>query len=564
MPSVICNVRITASKLGETMLKLEQKLLKITLALFLLFFIFFIFFNLNWGAPFYFHPDERNIAGSVSQLNLTSNLNPHFFAYGSFPIYAVYLLGVFSNFISNPLGQPDFKVAFEEAILIGRLFSAVFTLLTILLIYRISYILRGKTAAVLSLVFSATSVGFLQFSHFGTFEMWTSSFSLILFLVFYFFLKTKKEKYFMLGVITLGFLISLKASNIVLISVPLYIIFVELFAKKFSFRNLKTFLRLPLILLSFSILSFVIFAPFNLLDYKSFLGSIKYETNVATGALLVFYTSSFSNSVPVIFQYTRVLPFLINPLLTIIAIPALIYALLKAIRKKDIYLGLCLVFFFSLFLPSSFLFAKWTRYIVPGIPFLYIIIAISLVEIKSKVPQKLWFALTSIILVLSTISSVAFVKTVRLSPDARFEAVKFATNNIPRESMVLSEVYDLGIVPFNNYFPNIKLFNFYELDDNPSKASELGEILKETDYLIIPSQRILKSRITNENVFPEGYGFYSRLISQDLGFEKIYQTPCDIFCKIVYLGNPIFNVEETVNVFDRPTVLIFKNTNISE
>src|SRR5579862_195019 len=78
------------------------------------------FYNVNWGAPYYFHPDERNIASAVSQLQFPQQMNPHFFAYGSLPIYAIYFTGVLINYISPWLqlgtsSQP-FTVAFDQAI----------------------------------------------------------------------------------------------------------------------------------------------------------------------------------------------------------------------------------------------------------------------------------------------------------------------------------------------------------------------------------------------------------------------------------------------------------------
>src|SRR5258708_37086924 len=62
---------------------------------------FLHFYNLNWGAPWYFHPDERNIASSISQLQFPNQMNPHFFAYGSLPIYTIYFTGVLVNLTSK-------------------------------------------------------------------------------------------------------------------------------------------------------------------------------------------------------------------------------------------------------------------------------------------------------------------------------------------------------------------------------------------------------------------------------------------------------------------------------
>jgi len=77
-------------------------------------------------------------------------------------------------------------------------------------------------------------------------------------------------------------------------------------------------------------------------------------------------------------------------------------------------------------------------------------------------------------------------------------------------------------------------------------------------YIILPSQRILQSRLENPTNFPKGYVFYTSLLNGQLGYHKIYETPCDIFCKITYLNDPVYWWEQTVTVFDRPTVFIFK------
>src|SRR3954447_22145796 len=61
-------------------------------------------YNINWDQGNSFHPDERQILFHVVSVGwptsfsqfldpVNSPLNPHFFAYGSFPIYVLALLG---------------------------------------------------------------------------------------------------------------------------------------------------------------------------------------------------------------------------------------------------------------------------------------------------------------------------------------------------------------------------------------------------------------------------------------------------------------------------------------
>src|SRR5581483_8733791 len=72
--------------------------------------IFFRIKNLNWGSPFYFHPDERNIAYLVSLTPHVSSFFTGTFAYGNFLILVGlflketvgFLFGFFANIGSFP------------------------------------------------------------------------------------------------------------------------------------------------------------------------------------------------------------------------------------------------------------------------------------------------------------------------------------------------------------------------------------------------------------------------------------------------------------------------------
>src|SRR4051794_40440371 len=112
----------------------------VLLLFFLLIGTFFRFYNLNWGAPFYFHPDERNIAGAITQLSFPGQMNPHFFAYGAFPIYTIYF---FALFISK-FTDPSFHVPFETAIIASRVLSAMLSLGLIPLVFLVGQKLRDE------------------------------------------------------------------------------------------------------------------------------------------------------------------------------------------------------------------------------------------------------------------------------------------------------------------------------------------------------------------------------------------------------------------------------------
>lgn len=534
--------------------------------LFILSGIFFRLYNLSWGSPFFFHPDERNIASSISQLSFPDKLNPHFFAYGSLPIYITYFAGVLINFFENLFSQSvkDLRiVSFENAILTGRVISSFLSIASLLLIYWSGMRFFGKTAGIISLLLASLSVGFIQYAHFSTFESWLTFFTLLLFYSLTLYALNNKFSHLLLSSVVLGILISIKISSLIYLPLCILIFFI-LDLKLFLKKKKKTFALFEQIILrlcmfaGITILMVNFTSPYFWIDNNAFITSLKYESDVALGTLRVFYTQAFENSIPILYQSNKVYPFILNPILAIVSVISISIAILFYIRNRDIKILLVLIFLIVTYLSQAFLFVKWIRYYIPTLPFIYLIFGIILAGfLKSKLFNKRIRVISvSFILLISFIYSVAYFKTVLYSPDTRIEASEWAKNNIKRDAPILSEVYDLGIVPFNRYFNSIVLHNFYDLETENNNSKELSDLLTNSEYIIFPSHRILETRLANPAVYPRGHAFYASVTNKYL---KIYQTPCDIFCKILYLGSPQFSLEQTASVFDRPTVTIYKN-----
>ncbi len=518
-------------------------------------------YNLNWGAPFYFHPDERNIASSITQLVFPTQMNPHFFAYGSLPIYIIYFSGMVTNFFSScHLSITNCKlynVEFGHAIIISRFYSALFSTLLIPFIFLLGKKMHGPKTGLTAAFLATFSAGFIQFAHFGTFEMWLTFFSVLL---FWFCLEELNKKnihhLFILPAI-FAILLAIKVSSIALLPLPLLMILIK---KQNSSKKLK---EIILFIVTLSIV-YAVTNPFVFLTTQEFLSSIRYEGGVVLGTLDVFYTQSFYNTMPIVFQFLNIFPFLLNPLFTIIFIPAFFYLIYKGIKTKNLLFLFLISYFLLLFLPQAFLFAKWTRYMVPTLPFIYLIVAIASIDFlnmlsKSKRVFSIKYFVLSIFILFTIAFGISYFITAFVKPDTRIEAGKFTQAKIQQTRRVLTEPYDLGIIPFNSHLQYINSFNFYNLDpENNALNEELKTKIFQSDYIILPSQRLLKSRLLNPNKFRKGHGIYSLLTKEALGYQKIYETPCDIFCKITYLNSPVFSFEETASVFERPTVFIFK------
>jgi 4-amino-4-deoxy-L-arabinose transferase-like glycosyltransferase len=511
------------------------------------------FYNLNWGSPFYFHPDERNIASLVTSLSFPLNLDfftKGVFSYGTFISYIVFFIKLpLSSYLSQ-IGFPD---PFSQSIILLRFISFSSSVLTIFLIFYIGQKFWSLRIGILASVFTAFSTGLIQASHFGTFESFLTLTYLVIFLFSLLFTKKGKFLYFFLAIIGICVACAIKINSAILL--PILFLLLIIHSKQRNVAHRKTFLYGLTGLMMFIIITVLLSPYYTTIDFRNL---FIYERDLLTGILPVFYTGEFFNTTPVIYQFFHIFPFLINPILTIIFIPSLIYQTHEGLKRKNLLNITLLIFFLTIFLPSSFLFAKWTRYVVPTLPLIYLMISIFLEAFLNKLKYIRNYVL-GIIIFISIIFSVSYFITAFVNQDTRIEASHWTKNNISIVSPALGEAYDLGIIPFNSSFRNISLFNFYDLDPTSiDKTIQLKNLLSSSKTIILPSQRILKIRLVNQKNFPNGNNFYVSLISGRLGYQKVYETPCDIFCKITYLGSPVYSFEETASVFDRPTVFIFK------
>lgn len=527
---------------------------------------FFHFFNLNWGAPWYFHPDERNIAMAVSQLHFPDQTNPHFFAYGSLPIYVIYLTGVIAHFFSHlQIAQVDWQVQFAEAIIISRAYSALFATALIPILFVLGKRLKDTRTGLIAATLTTFSVGLIQYAHFGTFELWLTFFSVCFLWTCLNLLNRIKVADLIATSVVFGILIATKVSSLVLGPLPLLVLLLrksnkptESLSKKRAMHLIGIFLQFAFFLLLSGII-YLLSNPYIFLDQQNFTSSIEYESSVGLGTLPVFYTSGFYDTIPVLYQFLHVYPFLLNPLITVLFLFAFVVLLRKTIHTKNKPYVFLFTLFFILFISQTFLFVKWTRYLVPTLPLIYLIIALAISDHWQKQLQKGLLIVTALVCILF---SVAYFKTVFVDPDTRLAALSFAKTRIAPNATILSEPYDLGTFPMQTSLTKIETFNFYDFDSPSIDATpeNLKAQLAKADYIIVPSQRILQPRIQQPNRFPNAHRYYQQLLNGQLGFQKIYETPCDIFCQITYLNDPIYHWEQTVNVFDRPIVYIFQKT----
>lgn len=420
--------------------------------------VFTRFIGLSWGQGNFFHPDENNMATALSQLS-EGDLNPHFFAYGQFPLY----LGYFSLKIFGIINN------FSNSIFILRFWSAIFSLLSLFFFYKI----YPHLLFLLLLIFTP---GLIQIAHFGTTEsLLFFCFSVNLYLSIKILKKNSFLLYF-LAALSTGVAIASKISGAFFI-VPIFLA---------ALMN-RSLLFLPFLI--FTALFSLILSPYNFLAFPDFISSMKYETGVASGILPVFYTAQFNHTWPYIFQITKIFPYTSGWPVFLFAFLALPF--LKIKNKKYVYiLGISSLIYFAYF---GQLFVKWTRFMSP----LFFVFPLLASRFLDRFPR---------LTIIAIIPGIIFVANYFLL-DTRLLASKYLTSNLPPDSIILSEsgnVVNLPVLP--NSF-NIINYDFYN-----NYPDLLSTELLSTDYIIIPSRRVFK----NYN-----YPYYSHLFDGSLGFWEI-------------------------------------------
>ncbi|HEX8924132.1 MAG TPA: glycosyltransferase family 39 protein, partial [Patescibacteria group bacterium] len=508
------------------------------LLILLLLAIFTRFLNIDWGHGYYFHPDENNMANAVTQLDF-KHLDPHFYAYGQFPLYLTFFSVQFLYFLSHFTFLSH--LGFDLAVLGLRFYSALFSLLSLAVFYLIGRKLIDPRFAAIFTLFLIFSPGLIQLAHFGTTE---SLLILVFALNIYFslkFLDKFKPRWLFQSAIISGLGLGSKITA-VFFMVPILTALLIFVIRKHYFLK---FLKYSFTYLAITLFFFLVSSPYNLINRPDFLSSMNYETSVALGRYQVFYTNQFLNSRPFIFQMEKIFPYSSGLPMFIFGISGLIAILVHFFKTKKIRPGFIIIFIPSLlyFLYNGQLYTKWFRFMSP----LFFIIPFLSAYLIYKLRSRL---IVHIVIILLVLPGILFMK-LYLQPDIRLSASNWLTDNLPSGSFVLSEAGNVVDIPLHDSGLVVKNFDFYGLDNNPSLEQELPVLVAKSDYILIPSRRMFKNQAGS--LFPWSQKYYSALFSGQLGFEKIKQFSAGNS----FILNPE-NAEETFSVFDSPTIRLYK------
>ncbi len=546
-------------------------------------------YGINWDNGFHLHPDERAIILfsqplafplSFSQFfSVTSPLNPHFFAYGSFPLY---LLKLLSSILS--LWIP-FLGTYDGMSIVGRIISTTADLGTLFIIFLLGKRIFTTFSGLLGSLFYGLSTLALQTSHFYVVDpLLTFLVTLCLYCIVLLYNEPSYKKALLVGIL-FGLSLATKNSAVALISSISFTLIADIWllalrhkrkihlhaeeVKKIIMQNVPFGIYIFLT----ACITFFIFEPYALIDFSTFLTQTLQQYQMTKDAFTFPYTLQYVDKIPYLYEIKNMFLWGQGPVLFLFSLSGLLMVLYSLYKKEkqtkwpeEILLILFLGTYF--FVVGKFA-VGFMRYMLPMYPLLALFAGIGVEKVITYLTSSHGFYWLKILLVLYIVILVgywplAFLHIYSL-PNTRVQATNWIQTHIAPGSHIAIEHWDDSLPLLGQDVYTMITLPLYDPDTN-FKWQQINQQLTTTDYIIIASNRLYvplqKLADCNKHPFPHCYpltaNYYTQLFHGEKGFKKIAEFAS--YPTLPFSNQPINDQEadESFTVYDHPKVMIFQ------
>ena len=563
--------------------------------------------GLDWDAGHLFHPDERailmKVVGDISLplpvdwgklLTVSSPLNPHWFNYGTFPLYLLKLVGHLASLVT----AKDYGL--QDLSLIGRALSAVFDVGTILLVALIGRKLYTWATGLLAAAFVAFSVLHVQLSHFFAVDVILTFFIV---LAVYFCIDLARLGSLRsagLAGLAIGLALATKVSVIPLFATPavavlLYALTEEHGSSLIWSPSTVRLNRAVLCLLVVGVVAAVTFflaEPYAVIDNRTFVDNFVEQSEMVRRVRDYPYTRQYVNTPAFIYPIQQLATWGLGLPLGIVAWGGLAFGLFVASWRRRRAEILLLSWVVPYFLITGSFQVKFLRYLLPIVPFLAIIGAEMLLaarragsrsaangrtRLRAALP-RLVEVLTALVVLSSLFYTLAYVH-LYAKPHPAVAMSEWINENVPKGSRIAHEHWEEGI-------PNLDGYSSGELplydNDDAKKLDTMIQQLQTADYIVFYSNRLYGTIPRLPGRYPITTRYYKLLFGAELGFRLAHYTTSypnllgisfvdDTFSRpglpvppelAGYKPTPfVLNggyADESFTVYDHPKVLLFQ------
>lgn len=471
-------------------------------------------YGINWDANNHLHPDEREIVFRAMCLNFpgqprtggcdpayngpnwffspNSPLNPHFFAYGSFPLYLLAGMAhalAWLTHATHGAFHPSDGGAFDDFdhyTLIGRTLSALFDTGSVIFAGLIARRLAGRWAGLLAAALVAVIPFELQVAHFYAVDTPTLFFILVTLWACVALARHAAEHpaaaltsrkliardsmrlwlYGLLAGAALALAVASKVSAAPLLA-PMALACVYVWRR----RGAEAAILAGSGMIAAAIIAFVVTSPYALIDWKEFIAQVGEQTQLSQGKLDYPYVRQFAGTTPYLYQLQQMMLYDVGIPLSALGLAGLGWALSRIWRRWDDDWGILLVWIVPYFAIIGDAYTKFTRYMLPvfaplaicGAGALAALVGWSLARLNAPDGPRGLFAtrparrLTSLwgaqwargacvalglAILLATMLNALALDAIYSAPNSRVQASQWIYDHVATGAVITSEVWD--------------------------------------------------------------------------------------------------------------------------
>ncbi|MEO8601717.1 MAG: DUF2298 domain-containing protein [bacterium] len=504
--------------------------------------------GLDFDDHHFFHPDERRIAFAIEEMSFQPvQLNPHFFAYGTFPLYVVRgVTSLLSNIDPN-MGH------YDGVMTAGRAVSGVVGTLTVILLVLLGVRRYDARTGLLAGFLLAACVLHIQNSHYGTTDIFlTFLVTLALYCLVGVVERGWTRDYVFAG-IAIGLATATKFSALPLLA-PLGVACLIRWSRD---GFLAVLWRGALAVLCIAG-AFAAGMPYAFLDFASYYHDVEEQSRMVRQAGLLPYTNQYVGVPKYFYDLQQMVLWGMAPPLGVVALWATATRVVGAVRERSTIDLMLLAWVVPFFLITGSFEVKFVRYLLPIYPIMILWAAAWLV----RVAARSWLGRAALwsVVVATGLAALAFL-SVYTRPHTVVTASEWLYRHVPAGKTVLTQHWDEGFpLPLPGQSPSkykVKDEPYYE-PDTPAKWRAIAEDLAGGDYIAFQTKRLYGALTMATEKYPISNNYFQLLFAGDLGYTLIYDHASRP--GLFGLEAPDELADESITVYDHPKVLIFENT----
>ena len=550
------------------------------------------FWNLNWdGGAYTLHPDEWALNEVVRRLGPDGH--PHFFFYGTFPIYlyrvTAAMLGVLTGL--------DW-LAPERLALVGRTYSALASTALLPLVFLVGRQLWGVGAGLVAAACTAGAALLIQAAHFGTVDTLVTLAGVTLLWAALGIAAGGGARLYAFAGVVLGLAVATKLTAGSFVLLPLLAHLLRRPPARGGWRCLA-------LLAGVAAGTTLLAAPYYVLAWPEFWAAIVEQSDELSGGYRLSYTWQFIGATPYVFELSNLILWGLGLPLGLAALTGWGWVIADcgaqgAPRIADwlrtqhvtrntqpVGSGQSFTFHVSRFARSSFLIphssfllalwptlyllyigtweARFVRHMLPLAPFGCLFAAGGLMALAGALARRgAAGRLVGWVIGAGVVGGAAAwglaLLAIYAAPDTRRAASAWMHATLPPGTRLVVEDKN-QLLPLPAPDAPLDRYQFSVLrvtdPDTPAKAAAFAATLAAGDVVVVPNRR-WAGVLPRLPAFPLTGRYYRLLERGALGY-----TPLATFASPPRLGPwtwPDDGAEETFQVFDHPTVRLYRNT----